>query len=390
MIARSRAAAVSDTAVPASVSSVMAAMDNVAMDADAMEKGVGVSPMRRSGSFVDTLPIAPGTARPKVFGDAASDIRRKFAAQCREFQQLPGLSQKAHLLGRATLPCTSWLFPYDVKSNLRADLVAGCTVGVMVVPQSISYAALAGLPPIYGLYASLIPAFLYGVLGTSAELAVGPVAIVSLQVASGLSEVISQDDPAYPSYCFMVALIAGCLQLLVGVFQMGFVINFLSHSVISGFTSGAAVIIGLSQLKYFGSLHPKGGSKKLVGMVEALADEMDDFHWQPCLMGVTFVLLLLGMKQLSARYDQPILRALAPLTVVVLGIFITWPFSLDRHHVRLARPAAATHEGVDVQSQPHSPPIHPAGPIPAVCVCGWGGGGPGGGGPPRGGHGGVA
>ena len=108
-------------------------------------------------------------------------------------------------------------------------------------------------------------------LGTSAELAVGPVAIVSLQVASGLSDIIEHDDPAYPAYCFMISLVAGSLQLCIGSFRLGFLINFLSHAVISGFTSGAAVIIGLSQLKYFTGVHLAGKGKRVTDMLRRCA-----------------------------------------------------------------------------------------------------------------------
>ena len=163
----------------------------------------------------------------------------------------------------------------------------------------------------------------------------GPVAIVSLQVSAGLSDIIAQDDPQYPAYCFMISLMAGCLQLCVGSLRLGFLINFLSHAVISGFTSGAAVIIGFSQLKYFLGVHPEGKGKRLTDMLSQLFDALGETHWQPVLMGVSFLGIVLGMKKIGAKKSLPILRALAPLTVVLLGIFLTWPLSLDEHHIEV-------------------------------------------------------
>jgi SulP family sulfate permease len=146
------------------------------------------------------------------------------------------------------IPALSWLKNYNART-LGEDALAGITVGVMLVPQGMAYALLAGLPPIYGLYAGIVPPLLYMVFGTSRQLSVGPVALVSLLVLSGLSEVVSPDDTAaFVGLAITTALMAGIIQLLMGVFRLGFLVNFLSHPVLVGFTSAAAVIIGLSQL----------------------------------------------------------------------------------------------------------------------------------------------
>lgn len=163
----------------------------------------------------------------------------------------------------------------------------------------------------------------------------GPVAIVSLQVASGLSDIIEHDDPAYPAYCFMISLVAGSLQFCVGSLRLGFLVNFLSHAVISGFTSGAAVIIGLSQLKYFMGVHPAGKGKRVTDMLAQLYDSVSDTHWQPVVMGVGFLSILLTMKTVGSKRSLPILRALAPLTVVLLGTGLAWPLALDEHHIEV-------------------------------------------------------
>lgn len=153
----------------------------------------------------------------------------------------------AHLI-RKYIPALSWIRTYN-GSQLRGDALAGITVGVMLVPQGMAYALLAGLPPIYGLYAGIVPPLIYMLFGTSRQLSVGPVALVSLLVLAGLSELVPSGDPAmFISLAIATAFLAGLIQTLLGVFRMGFLVNYLSQPVLSGFTSAAAVIIGLSQL----------------------------------------------------------------------------------------------------------------------------------------------
>ena len=129
------------------------------------------------------------------------------------------------------------------------DLVAGLTVGIILIPQGMAYAMIAGLPPVYGLYASLFPVLIYAFLGTSRQLAVGPVAMDSLLVAAGLGALAISGIENYIAMAFFLAFLVGTIQLLLGLFRMGFLVNFLSKPVISGFTSGAAIIIIFSQLK---------------------------------------------------------------------------------------------------------------------------------------------
>ena len=149
------------------------------------------------------------------------------------------------------LPAWRWLRVYRSKSKLIADVIAGLSVGVMVIPQGMSYAKLAGLPVQYGLYSALMPVYAYALFGSSRQLAVGPVAIISLLLSTGLTPImdskgISSTDPSYESvYTRLViqaSLLVGLTNLLMGICRMGFVTIFLSHAVISGFTTGAAVV----------------------------------------------------------------------------------------------------------------------------------------------------
>ncbi|MEL6660620.1 MAG: SulP family inorganic anion transporter, partial [Bacteroidota bacterium] len=150
---------------------------------------------------------------------------------------------------KSFLPATEWLKEYS-SHQFKGDLAAGLTVGVMLIPQGMAYAMIAGLPPIYGLYASTLPLIIYALLGTSRQLAVGPVAMVSLLTASGIGVLAEGGTEVYIQLAIVLALMVGLIQFLLGAFRLGFLVNFLSHPVISGFTSAAALIIGLSQLKH--------------------------------------------------------------------------------------------------------------------------------------------
>lgn len=142
-----------------------------------------------------------------------------------------------------------WLRRYR-RSDLPADLVAGTVVAIMLVPQSMAYALLAGLPVQVGLYASMLPVAIYALLGTSRSLAVGPVAIVSLLVATGLAPLAAPGTPEYLGLALTLAAMVGLLQLGLGLARAGFLVNFLSHAVVSGFTSAAALVIAASQLRH--------------------------------------------------------------------------------------------------------------------------------------------
>ncbi|MBV1857134.1 MAG: sulfate permease, partial [Nannocystaceae bacterium] len=140
---------------------------------------------------------------------------------------------------RRIIPAASWLRAYD-RINLRSDLSAGLTTAVMLIPQGMAYAMLAGLPPIVGLYASTIPIVLYALFGSSRQLAVGPVAMVSLLVATALTPLAEPGSDEYVGYALALALLVGGIQAAMGLFRAGFIVNFLSHPVVSGFTSAAA------------------------------------------------------------------------------------------------------------------------------------------------------
>lgn len=146
------------------------------------------------------------------------------------------------------IPILEWLPNYK-KSQLKGDITAGITVSIILIPQGIAYAMIAGLPPIYGLYSALLPQIIYAIFGSSRQVAVGPVAMDSLIVATGATALALRGSESYIAIAILLALMVGLIQFLMGVFRLGFVVNFLSKPVISGFASAVALLIGLNQFK---------------------------------------------------------------------------------------------------------------------------------------------
>ncbi|CAM6114239.1 unnamed protein product [Calypogeia fissa] len=228
-------------------------------------------------------------------------------------------------------PCIRWMKSYKWKEYLQADVIAGVTVGTMLVPQAMSYAKLAGLNPIYGLYSSVVPVLTYAILGSSRQLSVGPVAMVSLLVSNALLPIVDpsksqteegQDEAErlYTELAIQLALLVGIIECLMGLVRLGWLIRFISHSVVSGFTTGSAVIIGLSQAKSFVG-YEISRSSKLITIVESIIDGSSEFKWEPFLMGSVTLALLLVMKQLGKTFKQlRFMRAIGPLTGMIFGI----------------------------------------------------------------------
>ena len=228
---------------------------------------------------------------------------------------------------RSFFPITEALPTYN-KSLFRSDLIAGLTVGVMLVPQGMAYAMLAGMPPIYGLYASILPLIVYAFLGTSRQLAVGPVAMISLLVAAGVGELVDvPGSDQYVSFALLLALMVGVIQLAMGVFRLGFLVNFLSHPVISGFTSAAALIIGFSQLKHLLGISLER-SKHIHDIIIQAAERIAETHMATLMIGLGAIILLLAIKIRKWRIPGPLL-------VVVLGVGIVYGLGLADTGVKI-------------------------------------------------------
>ncbi|CAN5813058.1 sulfate permease [soil metagenome] len=214
-------------------------------------------------------------------------------------------------------PLAAQLEGYD-RSTFRSDLSAGLTVGVMLIPQGMAYALIAGMPPIYGLYASLVPLVVYGLFGTSRQLAVGPVAIVSLLVAAGVAPLAAGDPERYVALALLLALMVGVLQLSMGLLRFGFLTNFLSHPVLAGFTSAAAIVIGASQLKHLVGVDLPG-TNQVVELLGALVGSWQDIHLPTLLLGAGAIGLLVMLKRWRKAFPGALL--VVALSTVVVALF---------------------------------------------------------------------
>ena len=213
-----------------------------------------------------------------------------------------------------------WLPNYK-RSWLGGDLFAGLTLGVVLIPQGIAYAIIAGLPPQYGLYTAMIPQLVYAVLGTSRQLAVGPAAMDSLIVAAGVSSIATVGSDHFIAVAIALAFLVGLFQFLFGLFQLGFLVNFLSKPVISGFTSGSAIIIALNQFGNLTGIEVERSNQVHLLMTD-LFQNIRALHWQSLLIGVLAILVIFVLKYWSKKIP-------ASLVVILLGIFTVFAFDLD-------------------------------------------------------------
>ncbi len=223
-------------------------------------------------------------------------------------------------------PFVKWLSTYK-RRDLIKDILAGSTVGVILIPQGMAYAMIAGLPPVYGLYAALFPTLTYVFLGTSRHLAVGPVAMDSLLVAAGLGALALTSKEDYIAMAIVLAFIVGAIQFVFGVFRMGFLVNFLSRPVISGFTSGAAIIIMFSQIKHLLGANIEGSNKfiRLIGNVFQKISETNMYDFAIGFIGIILIVLL---KKINKRIPSILL-------VVVLGILAVYFLGLEKYGVKI-------------------------------------------------------
>ncbi len=237
---------------------------------------------------------------------------------------------------RRFVPILDWL-PRYAKTDLPGDLIAGGIVAVMLVPQAMAYAMLAGLPPQIGLYASILPLIAYGALGSSRALAVGPVAIASLMAASALGAVAEAGTADYVAAALVLAALSGLILLAMGIARLGVLVNFLSHPVISGFTSAAALVIAVSQLKHLLGLEV-GGRGGFAVVLGGVAREVTHTNVATALLGVGAIAVLilsrrplarmLGALGLSPALIAPVTKV-GPLVAVFLAALTVWAFGLN-------------------------------------------------------------
>ena len=251
------------------------------------------------------------------------------------------MSHPARTPLRRYLPILDWGRDYN-RSALSNDLMAAVIVTIMLIPQSLAYALLAGLPPEAGIYASILPIVLYAIFGTSRALAVGPVAVVSLMTAAAIGQVAAQGTMGYATAALTLALLSGGILLVMGVFRLGFLANFLSHPVIAGFITASGILIATSQAKHILGVDAHGHT--LIELVTSLLEHLPETNWITLVIGgaATGFLFwvrrglkpaLLGMG-LSPKLADVATKA-GPVAAVVATTLVTALFGLDAHGVKI-------------------------------------------------------
>ncbi|KAG6422230.1 hypothetical protein SASPL_118795 [Salvia splendens] len=231
------------------------------------------------------------------------------------------LSRKFVLGLQHFLPILQWA-PHYTLTLLKSDVVSGLTIASLAIPQGISYAKLANLPPIIGLYSSFVPPLIYSVLGSSRHLAVGPVSIASLVMGTMLREAVSEEEQTtlYLQLAFTATFFAGLFQASLGFLRLGFVIDFLSKATLVGFMAGAAVIVALQQLKGLLGINHFTNKMQIIPVLSSVFHEENEWSWETMVMGVCFLIVLLVTRQISIVYPKLFwISAAAPLTSVILS-----------------------------------------------------------------------
>ena len=242
---------------------------------------------------------------------------------------------------KSYLPILQWAPKYK-KDTLINDLIVGVVVTMMLIPQSLAYAQLAGLPPEVGLYASIAPLILYAIFGTSRVLAVGPVAIASLMTAAAASQIASQGTPEYLGAAIALAIISGLMLIVMGILKLGFLANFLSHPVVAGFITASGVQIAAGQLSPVLGIHSEG--ETLLDIIISLSQNIAHISLSTALIGIGSLIFLFLIKTqlkkllisfgISEKISDLIAKA-GPVAALILTTVIVWGFGLSESGVKI-------------------------------------------------------
>lgn len=212
------------------------------------------------------------------------------------------------------LPFIEWFKDYSL-GKFRIDFLAGLTVALVLIPQSMAYAQLAGLPAYYGLYAAFLPPMIASLFGSSRQLATGPVAVVSLMTAASLEPFASAGSEAFITYAIVLALTVGVFQLLLGVLRLGLIVNFLSHPVVNGFTNAAAIIIGTSQLSKLFGVYVDKAPHHYETIIRVIESAFHYTHLPTLAMGILSIAIMVGLKRLNPK--MPFVLAAVAITTII-------------------------------------------------------------------------
>ncbi|OGL48103.1 MAG: DNA repair protein [Candidatus Schekmanbacteria bacterium RBG_13_48_7] len=213
-------------------------------------------------------------------------------------------------------PFIEWFKEYH-KSDLRSDFVSGVTVALVLIPQSMAYAQLAGLPAYYGLYAAFLPPMIAALFGSSRQLATGPVAVVSLMTAAALAPLATAGGKTFIAYAVLLALLVGIFQFAIGLLRLGAVVNFLSHPVVNGFTNAAALIIASSQLSKLFGVYVDSAEHHYETVYRVIVAAISYTHWPTLALGILAIAIMVVLKYLNPKIPYV-------LVAVVITTLISW------------------------------------------------------------------
>ncbi|XVF15141.1 hypothetical protein REPUB_Repub09cG0124000 [Reevesia pubescens] len=280
------------------------------------------------------------TPKPPGFGHELMETAFSWRNKIPFLNKQSGCKGELFSMLQATFPILSWCQNYKA-TKFKHDLMAGLTLASLCIPQSIGYATLAKLDPQYGLYTSVVPPLIYAVMGTSREIAIGPVAVISLLLSSMVQKV---QDPvanpiAYQKLVLTATFFAGTFQAAFGFFRSGFLVDFLSHAAVVGFMAGAAIVIGLQQLKGLLGITHFTNKTDVISVMKAV---WSSFHhtWNPhnFILGCSFLIFILVTRFLGRRNRKLFwLPALAPLISVIVATLIVFLTKADKHGVKIVK-----------------------------------------------------
>ncbi|TVU48079.1 hypothetical protein EJB05_07702 [Eragrostis curvula] len=283
------------------------------------------------------------TAPPKknVLAEFSDAIKETFFADdpLRQYKDQPK-SKKIWLGLQQVFPVLDWGRGYNL-GKFKGDLIAGLTIASLCIPQDIAYSKLAGLPPQYGLYSSFVPPLIYALMGSSRDIAIGPVAVVSLLLGTQL---LAEYDPVkhpeeYRRLAFTATFFAGVTEAALGFFRLGFIIEFLSHAAIIGFMAGAAITIALQQLKGFLGIVNFTKKTDIISVMKSVWGNVHHgWNWQTILIGASFLAFLLVAKYIGKKKKKLFwIAAIAPLTSVIISTFFVYITRADKQGVAIVK-----------------------------------------------------
>lgn len=279
--------------------------------------------------------------KQNLYKEFKSTLKETFFADdpLRHFKDQPK-SRKFVLGLQAVFPILEWGQSYNL-AKFRGDLIAGLTIASLCIPQDIGYAKLANLAPQYGLYSSFVPPLIYAFMGSSRDIAIGPVAVVSLLLGTLLQNEIdpTKNPNEYLRLAFTATFFAGITQASLGFLRLGFLIDFLSHAAVVGFMAGAAITIALQQLKGFLGIKKFTKKTDIISVMHSVFDSAHHgWNWQTIVIGSSFLVFLLFAKYIGKRNKKLFwVPAIAPLISVILSTFFVYITRADKQGVQIVR-----------------------------------------------------